>query len=102
MNKKLFLINNNLYLPIFPEFAEFLVNNTTIDVYYLHPKSSNIPKTKLTPDNLYYYTNNVDEKGVLFANMGELPSIKISMYTNDNEIIVEPIYDSFNYLYWGE
>lgn len=102
MNKKLSLINNNLYLLIFPEFAEFLVNNTTIDVYYVHNRTSNIPKTKLTPDNLYFYTNKPDGKGHLFANMGELPSIKISMYSNNNEMIVEPIYDSFNYLYWGE
>ena len=102
MNKKLHLINGKQYLPIFPEFAEFLVNKTTIDVFYLHDRTSQTKPTKLTATNLYHYITILDGNARLFACMGELPDIKLSLYTNDNSIEIKPIYESYKYLYWGD
>jgi hypothetical protein len=104
---KLSLKENNLFLPIFSDFARFLVSQTTIEVFYVHPRTSEKTKTKLTADNVEEFCVRYDKeiessvmKGGLFACFGELQKLKIDLNTSNNQINVSQFFEDQRHLYW--
>jgi hypothetical protein len=97
-----------IYQPIFSEFAIFLVNNTTYNVYYVDVNSSNNSKILLTKHNIKKYCDLYDKSlhcnicgGSLFLCLGELPKMNIKFNIGDNpNIQISESYNSYNWLNW--
>lgn len=58
----LILKNKKLYMPIFSDYARFLVKNTWKEVYFFffHLNSENKKKTLITQDNIEEYCDKYD------------------------------------------
>lgn len=54
------IINNKIYTHIFNEMAVFLVEKSTIDVYFLFPDNET-PKLKMTADNISQYVDRLEK-----------------------------------------
>ena len=105
----LILKNKKLYMPIFSDYARFLVKNTRHEVYFFHLNSEKKKKTLITNDNLEKYCEIYDtsrekqiSEGCLFMFVGDLPAFDMHIVNRlgETHIIVDdwiPGYSDINF-----
>ena len=75
---------NSLYVPIFPDLVEFLINNSTFEVYFIG-LNSKPEQTLIGQENLYHYINKYNKSvesriaGGMFFQKFDLPTLRIDV-----------------------